>query len=160
MPLSPNAKALADALKSSGILVETPSDMQAAQWEKLLFIAAVSGVGAVARSTIGEIRQSEPTCRLLQQVMEEVRAVATSRGVRLAPDIVQRTLAFIAAIPANGTASMQRDIADGKPSELEAILGVAVRYGREEGVATPAINYIYASLLPQEQRARIVLRTA
>jgi len=153
-PLSPNAKALAEALKASGVIVETPADMQAALWEKFLFIAAVSGVGAVARSTIGEIRQCEPSRRLLQQVMEEVQALALSRGVRLALEIVQKTMAFVETLPASGTASMQRDIAGGKPSELEAIIGFGVRYGKQAGLETPALNYIYASLLPQEQRAR------
>ena len=153
-PLSPNAKALADALKASGVMVEAPADMQGALWEKLLFIAAVSGVGAVSRATIGEIRQSEPTRKLLQQVMEEVHAIAVARGIRLAPQIVQKTMAFVETIPASGTASMQRDIAGGRPSELEAIIGVGVRYGKQTGLATPALDYIYASLLPQERRAR------
>jgi 2-dehydropantoate 2-reductase len=152
--LSANAKVLADAFRASGVTVETPSDMQAALWGKFLFIAAVSGVGAVARASMGEICQCEPTRGLLKQVMEEVQSIAMSRGVRLAPDIVERTLAFVETIPANGTASMQRDIAEGKPSELEAIIGVGVRYGKQANTATPALDYIYASLLPQEKRAR------
>jgi 2-dehydropantoate 2-reductase len=154
--LSRNARLLAEALKASGVVVETRADMQAALWEKFLFIAAVSGVGAVSRSTIGEIRQCEPTRQLLRQVMEEVQAVALSRGIRLASDIVKRTLAFVETIPATGTASMQRDIADGRPSELEAIIGAGVRFGEQAGVSTPALAYIYASLLPQEWRARNV----
>jgi 2-dehydropantoate 2-reductase len=153
--LSANAQLLAQALRASGATVETPPDMQAALWEKLLFIAAVSGVGAVARATIGEIRQCEPTRQLLRQVMEEVQAVAVSRGIHVAPDVLQKTMAFIETIPADGTASMQRDVADGKPSELEAIIGVGVRYGKQAGVATPALDYIYATLLPQERRARL-----
>jgi 2-dehydropantoate 2-reductase len=52
---------------------------------------------------------------------------------------------------------MQRDIADGKPSELEAIIGAVVRFGKAGGVPTPAMRYVYASLLPQEQRARAVV---
>lgn len=152
--LSPNAERLAEALRSAGVKVETPPDMRAALWEKLLFIAAVSGVGAVSRASIGEIRSSGPTRQLLQQAMAEVQSVAISRGIRLADDVVQRTLAFVETIPTAGTASMQRDIADSKPSELEAIIGVVGRFGKEAGVATPAIDYIYASLLPQERRAR------
>lgn len=138
----------------SGVVVETPADMQAALWEKLIFIAAVSGVGAVSRASIGEIRQCVPSRELLRQVMEEVREVAAGRGVRLAGDIVQRTLAFIETIPASGTASMQRDVAEGRPSELEAVIGAVVRFGDQAGIATPAMDYIYASLLPQERRAR------
>ncbi len=152
--LSPHANALADALRAAGAVVETPPDMQAALWEKLLFIAAVSGVGAVSRATIGEIRESAPTYELLQKVMEDVYAVAVKRGIRLAADTVQRTMAFVETLPAGGTASMQRDIADGKPSELEAVIGAVARYGDRAGIDTPTVDYIYASLLPQERRAR------
>jgi 2-dehydropantoate 2-reductase len=52
------------------------------------------------------------------------------------------------------TTSLQRDIADGKPSELEAWNGAAVRLGREAGVATPTNEFIYSVLLPSERRAR------
>jgi len=152
--LTPNAKALADALRAAGVTVQTPADIRAALWEKLLFIAGVSGAGAVARATIGELRQCPPTRELLRQLMEEVSAVARSRGIGLPPDVVPRTLAFVDTLPATGTASMQRDIADGKPSELEAIIGAAVRFGEQAGVPTPALRYVYASLLPQENRAR------
>jgi 2-dehydropantoate 2-reductase len=152
--LSPSGQLLADALAAAGVVLETPKDMRAALWEKLIFIASLSGLGAVARATAGELRGSPPTRALLQQLMEEVAAVGRSRGVQLSADIVSRTLAFVDSIPAGATASMQRDIADGKPSELEAIIGAVVRFGHSSGVPTPAMQYVYASLLPQEDRAR------
>jgi 2-dehydropantoate 2-reductase len=152
--LSPNAKGLADALAAAGASVQTPPDIYAALWEKLVFIAAVSGVGAVSRSTIGEFRSCVPSRALLQQSLAEVAAVARARGIRLTADVVPRTLMFVDSLPASGTASMQRDIADGKPSELEAIIGSVVRFGDEAGIATPAMDYMYGSLLPQEVRAR------
>ena len=82
-----------------------------------------------------------------------LREVARKRGIRIAPDIVARTMAFIDNMPAEGTASMQRDIASGRPSELEAIVGSVVRLGREAGVAVPKTEFIYAALLPQERAA-------
>jgi 2-dehydropantoate 2-reductase len=158
--LSPNAQALANALAAAGVVVETPNDIRAALWEKLVFIAALSGADSVARATVGELRQCPPTRELLRQLMEEVAAVARSRGIQLAPDVVPRTLAFVDSIPAGGTASMQRDIADGKPSELEAIIGAVVRFGDANRVPTPAMHYVYASLLPQEQRVRNNVRAS
>jgi 2-dehydropantoate 2-reductase len=152
--LAGNAKALYEAFRAAGVNVSKTPDIQAALWEKLLFIAAVSGVGAVSRANVGEVRQSPPTRALLRQVMEEVAAVAAKRGVRLAPEIVARTLAFIDNMPGEGTASMQRDVAAGRPSELEAIIGSVNRLGRAAGVPVPGTEFIYASLLPQEARAR------
>lgn len=152
--LSENALALAEALKAAGVTVQTPPDIHAALWEKLIFIAALSGTGAVTRSTIGEVRTCPPTRELLWQLMEEVAVVARSRGIRLSEDVVKRTLAFVDASPADGTASMQRDMAAGRPSEFEAIIGAVVRFGDQAGLPTPAMDYVYASLLPQENRAR------
>jgi 2-dehydropantoate 2-reductase len=152
--LAGNAKALLDAFRAAGVNVQATSDIQAALWEKWLFIAAVSGVGSVSRANVGEVRQSKPTRALLQSVMEEVEAVARKRGVHIAPDIVARTMTFIDNMPGEGTASMQRDIANGRPSELEAIIGSLVRFGREAGVNVPKTEFIYAALLPQETRAR------
>lgn len=152
--LSGNAAALAAALRASGVRVDTPGDMRTALWEKLIFIAGVSGTGAVARANVGEVRACPPTRDLLQRVLEEVASVGRASGVPLAGDSVGRVMAFVDAMAPASTASMQRDISDGRPSELEAIIGVVVRMGREAGIATPATSFVYASLLPQERRAR------
>ena len=49
---------------------------------------------------------------------------------------------------------MQREIIDGKPSELESQTGTIVRYGKESNVPTPINTFIYNSLLPVEKIAR------
>lgn len=152
--LSANGEALADALRGAGVIVETPPDIQSVLWEKLAFITAVSGVGAVARATIGEIRECAPARQMLQRLIEEVVNVAHAWGIQLKEDVVARTLALVNSFPASGTASMQRDIAGGKPSELDAIVGAVVRLGDQKGVPTPTMDSVYGSLLPQEIRVR------
>jgi len=123
-------------------------------WEKFVFIAAISGVGAVTRAPAGVIRSLPETRQMLEQAMREILAVARARGVALPDEVIPQTMAFIDAIPANGTASMQRDIIAGRPSELDYQNGTVARLGRELGVPTPVNTFIYASLLPQELRAR------
>ena len=49
---------------------------------------------------------------------------------------------------------MQRDILEGRPSELEYQTGAVVRLGRDAGVAVPVNLFIYRCLLPGERRAR------
>lgn len=49
---------------------------------------------------------------------------------------------------------MQRDIADGRPSELEYQTGAVVRLGRDKGIETPLSRFIYHCLLPLARRAR------
>jgi 2-dehydropantoate 2-reductase len=153
--LSGKAAALAAALQASGVRVDKPPSMRAALWEKLMFIAGVSGTGAVARANVGEVRTSPPTRDLLQRILDEAASVARATGVPLAADAAARAMVFVDSMAPASTASMQRDISEGRPSELEAIIGVIVRLGREAGVATPGTSFVYASLWPQERRARL-----
>ena len=53
-----------------------------------------------------------------------------------------------------GTVSMQRDIMEGRPSELEVQNGAMVRLVLTAGVPTPINDFIYHNLLTQEKRAR------
>jgi 2-dehydropantoate 2-reductase len=49
---------------------------------------------------------------------------------------------------------LQRDIAEGRPSEIDYWNGAVVRQGRVAKVSTPVNQFIYHSLLQQESRAR------
>jgi 2-dehydropantoate 2-reductase len=68
--------------------------------------------------------------------------------------VVADTMTIVDSLAAKGTTSLQRDFADGKPSELEFWNGAVVRLAREVDVATSLHEFIYRSLLPQELRAR------
>jgi len=140
--------------RAEGLTVEIPADIQVAMWRKFLLIAPWSGVGAVTRAPIGVFRSVPQTRLMLEEAMAEVAAVARARDIALPDGLVEQTMAFIDGLPAEGTASMQRDIMEGRPSELEAQNGAVVRLGREAGVPTPVNAFIYHSLLPLELRAR------
>ncbi len=145
---------LRGAFLAAGVRAEIPPDIHTARWEKFLFIASASAIGAATRAPIGVVRTLPETRDLLVRAMEEVLAVARARGVALDGAVVDRTLDFLDRLPPHGTASMQRDLAAGRPSELEAQSGAVVRFGREAGVPTPVHELLYRILLPQEQRAR------
>jgi len=92
--------------------------------------------------------------QMLQGLMQEVFSVAQARDILLPKDVVGKTLAFLDTLPPSGTASMQRDIMEGRPSELEAQTRAVVRLCQSVGVATPLNTFIYNSLLPLELKAR------
>jgi len=140
--------------QAAGVSVGTPSDITAALWEKFLFIAPFSGMGAVTRMPAGPVRSVPETRELLESAVREVFDLGRARGVGLRKDAVGRTMAYIDGLPADGTASMQRDILEGRPSELEYQTGAVVRLGRDAGVAVPVNLFIYRCLLPGERRAR------
>jgi 2-dehydropantoate 2-reductase len=127
--------------QAAGVTVEIPPNIQVAMWRKFLMVASWS-------VALPETRQ------MLQGVMQEVFSVAHALDIALPKDVVGKTLAFMDSMPPNGTASMQRDIMESRPSELEAQNGAAVRLGQAVGVATPLNSFIYNSLLPLELKAR------
>jgi len=140
--------------QTPGITASIPPDINGAMWQKFLLIAAWSGLGAVTRSPIGIFRSQPGIRQMLEQTMSEIYDVARARDIDLPGDVVAKTMEFLDALPSGGTASMQRDIMDGKPSELETQTGAVVRLGQEVGVETPVNNFIYNCLLPMELRAQ------
>lgn len=145
---------LRDALIAAGVDAEIPDDIHVALWKKFLFVVPVGGVGAVTRVSIGVVRSLPATRAMLEECMREIEAVARARGIELPEGIVRESISFVDSLPAEGTSSLQRDIAAGRPSELEAWTGAVVRLAREVGVETPTHAFIYASLQPGELAAR------
>jgi 2-dehydropantoate 2-reductase len=153
--LSPRVERLQAAFaRCRGVTAEALEDVRAEMWRKFLFIASASGLGAVRGAPLGLIRTLPETREMLERAMREVLDLARAYGVSLPDDAVSETLAFTDSLPAEATTSMQRDIAAGRPSELEAQSGAVVRLGREKGVPTPVHESLYRSLAPLELRAR------
>jgi 2-dehydropantoate 2-reductase len=153
-PVTPRVDALRDALDGAGVTAHISRNFAAALWDKFLFIAGFGGVGAVARAGAAAIRTIPQTRQMLVGSFEEVRAVATARGIALRPDAVARALALIDVLPDDSIASLQRDLVAGRPSELDSLSGAVARIAAEVAVPVPIHSAIYASLLPQELAAR------
>jgi 2-dehydropantoate 2-reductase len=151
---SPRLERLADAIRASGATAVVAGDVLAATWEKFAFIDPFGSVGAVARAPLGVLRAEPRTRALLVAAVEEVAAVARARGVRIAPDTVARTVARYDELPGEATASMQRDVVAGRPSELHEQTGAMVQLGEQAAVPVPVHRFLLAALLPQEAAAR------
>ncbi len=150
---SERAERFRSVLEHAGVSAEIPDDIEAALWHKFMFVVSTGGVGSVTRAPIGTLRTVPETRALLEGAMREIERVARARGVRLPDDIVPKSMVFLDTLPAEGRASLSRDLAEGRRSELEAWNGAVVRLGREVGVPTPIHEMAYASLLPLELRA-------
>ena len=138
---------------AKGMSVATPDDVNAAMWEKFLFVAPLGGVGALVRQPAGVLREVPETRAILRSAMDEVVAVARRRNIAISSDATDRAMRLVDALAHDAIASMQRDIVEGRPSELEYQTGTAVRYGRDSGVPTPVNSTVYGALLPSELRA-------
>jgi 2-dehydropantoate 2-reductase len=151
---SERAERLRQTFEGAGVAAEVPPDMRVALWDKFLFVVSWGGVGAVTRAPIGVLRSVPEARQMLGQAMREILAVAQARKIALPDDAIHKTIAFVDTLPPSGTTSLQRDIVEGKPSELDSWNGAVVRLGKEVEVATPLNAFIYHSLLPLELQAR------
>lgn len=151
---SARAERLLMAMRHAGINADIPPDIQRSLWTKFVFITPMSAIGAVTRVPIGVWRNTPETRELATKAVLEVIALATAKGVTLAPDALELTMKRYDGLAPESTASMQRDVMEGRPSELEAQVGAVVRMGAALHVPTPVHEVFYAALLPQERKAR------
>jgi len=151
---SERVKLLQNVFKRAGVIAEIPQDIQVALWMKFLFITGWSGVGAVTRTPLGVWRSLPETRQMAKTALYEIVRVAQARDIALPENPVPTTMKMYDSFPPEITSSMQRDMAEGRPSELDAQIGAVVRFGKEADVAVPLHEFIYHSLLPLELRAR------
>ena len=152
--VTPRVEKLRDVMRSAGINADVPEDIHKSMWSKFLFIAPMSGVGAATRVPVGVWRTTPESRATAHRALEELLAIAAAKGVTLDSDAIEKTMLRYDNLPPDATSSLQRDMLAGKPSELDAQLGAAVRLARETGVAAPVLETLYNVLLPQERAAR------
>ena len=145
---------LLDIFTRAGVNADSPKDIQVAMWLKFMLITVWSGMGAVTRTPAGIWRSQPQTRRMAECGLQEIVDVAEARGISLPEKAIQTTMSVYDSLVPESTASLQRDVMEGRPSELEAQIGAVVRFGQEAGVATPQHKFIYDSLLPMELKAR------
>ena len=143
-------QAIHKAFEQTGITAELSENILKLLWTKFVFISAASSLGSLTRLPLGGYRSVPETRKMMTSLMQEVEAVARAQGVELDEDVVQKSLDFVDNAAPHIKPSMQLDVEAGRRSELESLVGVVGRKGREVGVATPIADTIYAALLPGE----------
>lgn len=146
-PLSANApesvrqagKDLAAALKESGASSKFHDAALVDVWSKAMFVTSTGALGAVVDKPIGYLCQEIPG--QLEAFMKEVEAVGRGMGVELPDDVVEQTMEFACQQHPDNTSSMQRDIKEGLPNELDAQVGAIRRMGAKAGVKTPLWDF-------------------
>ena len=151
---SPRLTAIGDLLGRAGLTVELVPDIVERNWEKFLGFEPMAVVGALSRSTIGTFRADAGTRGVLVALMHEVAAIGRRKGVALPEDAVERRLAIIDGLAPDATISMQRDLMNGRPSELmEQSVGL-MALAKQLGVETPVHDTCVPLLRLQEHAAR------
>ena len=151
---SERIQSIFEVLNQTGLNVEISENIQKVLWTKFVFISAVSSIGSLTRLPMGDYRSVPESRHLLSSIMQEVEALAHAQGIALEADVVSRSLEFIDNSGPHIKPSMQLDVESGRRTELDSMVGVIGRKGRELGVPTPAADFVYGALLPVELKAR------
>ncbi len=151
---TPRVQAIYNAFRETGVTTELSENIQKVLWTKFVFISAASSFGSLTRLPMAEYRHVQETRALIIQLMRETEALARSQGVFLDSDAVEQALAFMDGAGPKIKASMQLDVETGHRTEIESMIGVIGRKGRESGVPTPVADTLYALLLPVDLQAR------
>ena len=139
----PSATLIVTLLQQAGFQVKSSQNVDSLLWGKLAVNTAINPLTAVLRVPNGWLAENEAARAVMAEAARETARVAAARGIRLPyPDAAQQALRVAQATAANRS-SMLQDILRGVPTEIEAICGEVIRYGRRCAVPTPVNEALY-----------------
>jgi len=144
---TPRLQATADAFRSAGVETVVSDDIRRVTWEKFVFLSALSGLTALTRKPIGEVRANPATRSLLLEALREAVAVARAEGAGLDDAFAQKQLETMDSLPAGMLSSMAQDLLRGRRLELSWLSGAVVRRAEKHGLRVPAHQAIQAALI-------------
>jgi 2-dehydropantoate 2-reductase len=145
---SPRLERFRDACVAAGIHPTLSDRIDVEIWTKFCHLSVFSGMTSVTRLPIGPIREDPDLAAMWRAALLESYAVARARGIAMAPDFVESTMAFVQRWPPQMKASMLEDLERGRRLELPWLSGAVVRLGHETGVETPVHRFITTVLGP------------
>lgn len=113
-------------------------------WRKLTRLNALASTTAASQEALGFIRQDPDWRRKLAGCVGEGAEVARRESVDIDPEAVMQE---IDALPPTLTTSLQRDVGQRRPSEIDAIPGAILRLAERHGVQCPTIRELYMMIL-------------
>jgi 2-dehydropantoate 2-reductase len=151
----PRMQALADALTDAGVPVGVLDSEAQVMWSKLVRLNALACTTSAHDKLLGEIRSTPHLRAELVGAIEEACAVGRAEG---AEDVDPET-ALAELDQAHDTlgSSMQRDLAAGRPPELDAIPGAVLRAAARHGLQCPTIERLVAMIAARAEPATAVL---
>jgi len=141
-----SALKLAAALDQAGHPAQAVADIHPSLFAKLLYNCTLNPLGAILGVHYGALGEREETRRIMNQVIEETWMVITALGGRTPWEsaAAYREVFYQRLLPStyHHRASMLQDLENGKPTEVDALVGYVVTQGRRLGVATPSCELL------------------
>ena len=132
----------AEMLRKARLDVRVGQDEKRVLWQKLARIAPLAAASAATGKTVGELRGDPEWRPRLESAVAEACEVAGADGVGLR---ASSQWSIIDELADETTPSAARDVAAGRKSELDAIVGAVLRAAERLGVPCPTLTELAAA---------------
>jgi 2-dehydropantoate 2-reductase len=136
--------------QQAGFNAQAFADIDQLIWGKYICNVAFSGPCTVFDRTLGELMADPASWAIAQGCALEVQALGRARNIDFTfDDPIEYITAFGHKMP-DARPSMLLDHHAGRPSEIDAINGMAVELGRQLGIPTP-YNEVLTAVIRQRE---------
>lgn len=120
-------------------------DLPTTKWKKLMWNIPFNGLSVILNASTDAIMKDPDSRLLARRISEEVRQVACQTGSEIDPSYVDWVIDHTDdMVPYDS--SMRLDFLNGRPIEVEAIHGNALRAAQRHGIAAPILETLYQQL--------------
>ncbi len=130
---------IAQDLQKSGIDARISDNIKRDAFQKYSHIAPMAACGLYFDAKAEIFQQAGDEREFLTDCMAEISTLAEAMEIPFLVDIVKTNLEILDALSPEASTSMQRDLWEGKASEMDGLVFEPVRMGRKYGVSMP--NY-------------------
>ncbi|MEG1734506.1 MAG: 2-dehydropantoate 2-reductase [Comamonas sp.] len=137
--IAPNPKVdeIVKTFGAAGIATTVSPDVRAELWQKLIINCSYNALSALTQQPYGWLVEQAGVNSVIADIVAECKSVAAADGLVLGASVDAAVQAIAQTMPGQ-LSSTARDVARGKPSEIDHLNGYVVRRGQALGIATPA----------------------
>ena len=144
----PVLSAVCDDLKDAGILPVLSDSIERDALQKFSFVSPMAAAGAYYNVQAFALQAKGQMRSTFLSLVREIKALSDAMGVSLPEDIEAVNLKILDDLAPTATASMQRDLRDGKPTEMDGLIFEVVRLGKRYHVPTPVYEMVAEKFAP------------
>jgi len=149
---SPRAEAIRSVFARTKFDPRLAPDILRTMWEKLVMLAALAAATTLTRATVGEINAAPSGESFVLAALAECAAVASAEHNAPSAAALDQARGLLTARGSRFAASMMRDLAAGRRTEADHVIGDLVRRADRNGVAIPILRVALANLEVHEAR--------
>ena len=132
-----------EKLRAIGLTCNFVDDEMTLMWSKLVFLAPIALTTSAFDRTVGEVMADAKTRQQIEDCVREACAIAKAEGAKVDADAV---LKLLKNAPFGFRSSMQKDLANDRALELDAIGGAVVRAAKRHGLSVPTTEALMTQI--------------